>query len=146
MAAQARISGDCFCRSTFLPFSSLSSIATLSWFATAPNASKIRYSYVFTADREDLTAFKLPKAITGATKVRLTFTKLTRSELGRNPYRAGVRTFEVSSEVTTSSPGGTHVEPKTTPPGISDYTDIVKILLAYTGWHWPSSAGRFATR
>lgn len=104
---------------------------------SAPNESKIRYSYTFTADREDVTTFKLPKPVAGATKVRLTFTKLTRSSLGRNPYRAGVRNFEVSSSVTTSVPGGTHIEPKTTPPGIDDYTDIVKILLAYAGWHWP---------
>lgn len=107
---------------------------------SAPNASKIRYSYSFIADREDTTTFKLKKAITGATKVRLTFTRLTRSSLGRNPYRAGVRKLEVSSAVTTSVDGGTHVEPKTSPPAISDYTDIVKILLAYAGWHWPRKA------
>lgn len=113
---------------------------------SAPNHSRIRYSYAFTADREDLTEFKLPKPIAGATKVRLTFTKLTKSSyggtFGTSPYRAGVRKFEVSSQISTTVDGGTHVEPKTSPPRISDYTDIVKILLAYAGWYWPSEASR----
>lgn len=110
---------------------------------SAPNASKIRYSYSFKASREGTTTFKLPTPITGATKVRLTFTNLYRSSLRRSgeggPYRAGVRNFEVSNASTTTVDGGTHIEPETTPPGIDDYTDIVKILLAYAGWHWPSS-------
>jgi hypothetical protein len=109
---------------------------------SAPNLSKIRYSYTFTASREGLTTFKLPKAIAGATKVRLSFTNLTRSSLGSNPYRAGVRNFEVAGSVSTTVDGGTHLEPKTSPPGITDYTDVVKILLAYGGWHWPSSAAK----
>lgn len=104
---------------------------------SAPNFSKIRYSYTFRASREATTTFKLPTAITGATKVRLTFTNLTQSQLGSNPYRAGVRTFEVAGSVSTTVDGGTHLEPKTSPPGITDYTDVVKTLLAYGGWHWP---------
>lgn len=113
---------------------------------SGPNFSKIRYSYSFTAKREALTTFKLPTAITGATKVRLTFTKLMRTSISGSgiggPYRAGVRTFEVSSAVTTTTDGGTHLEPTTTPPGITDYTDVIKTLLAYAGWHWPSEASR----
>lgn len=109
---------------------------------SAPNASGIRYSYSFKADREDVTSFKLPKPVKGATKVRLSFTRLTRSSLGRNPYRAGVRTFEVSSQVSTTVDGGTHVEPKSRPPRIYDYTDVVKTLLAYAGWHWPLSGSK----
>lgn len=113
---------------------------------SAPNHSKIRYSYAFTADREDTTTYKLPKAIPGATKIRLTFTKLTRSSYagtyGTNPYRAGVRMLEISSQVSTTVDGGTHTEPKTSPPGISDYSDVVKILLAYAGWYWPTEASR----
>ena len=110
---------------------------------SAPNGSGIRYSYSFKAGREATTTFKLPKAISGATKVRLAFTNLYRSSLrGGNPdfgpYRAGVRNFEVSSAVTTTVDGGTHLEPTTSPPGITDYTDVVKTLLAYAGWHWPS--------
>lgn len=113
---------------------------------SAPNHSRIRYSYSFTADREDLTTYKFPKPVTGGTKIRLTFTKLTRSSYagtyGTNPYRAGVRSVEISSSVTTTVDGGTHTEPRLRPPGIEDYADIVKILLAYAGWYWPKEATR----
>src|SRR5262249_37160063 len=56
IAAQARISGDCFCRRMFLPLSILSSIATLSPVATAPKASKKAIFSVRSA------SFRSPKA------------------------------------------------------------------------------------
>lgn len=118
---------------------------------SGPNHSKIRYSYSFTANEETVTSFKFPKPVPGATRVRVTFTKLARSSYvgaagptssGKAPYRAGVRNLEVSGEVSTTVDGGTHPEPRTSPPRIQDYTDIVKILLAYAGWYWPMETTR----
>lgn len=107
-----------------------------------PNGADIRFSWSFNAVREGSTTFNFPTPIPGATKVRVTFTKLSRSAIGPYYYRAGLRTLEVSSSVTTTVDGGSHLEPDTTPPGVNDYTDIVKILLAYAGWHWAPDAAR----
>ena len=107
---------------------------------SAPNGSDIRFLTSFHVANEETKAVSF-KAIVGATKMRLTFTNLCNSGIGTYHYRAGVRSFKVSgaagTAVTTTDPGGTHVEPKTSPPGIQDYADIVKILLAYAGFYWP---------
>ena len=110
---------------------------------SAPNGANIPYVYAFDADRESSTSYSLPKPIEGATKVRVSFTNLTNSGIGPYKYRAGVRTLEISSQTTTTKDGGTHTEPKTSPPGYGDFTDIVKILLAYGGFFWPSDAAAF---
>jgi len=107
---------------------------------SAPNGSNIRFLTHFHVDNEATISASLPKAIAGATKVRLTFTNLCNSGIGPWVYRAGVRSFKVSSAVSKSTPGGTHTEPRTTPPAISDYTDIVKLFLAWAGFYWPREA------
>jgi hypothetical protein len=103
----------------------------------APNGSDIRFLTSFHVNNEQTVAFSLPKPITGATKMRLTFTNLCNSGIGPYYYRAGVRSFKVSGVVSHSSPGGTRDVPATTPPGIRDYTDIVKLFLAWAGFYWP---------
>jgi hypothetical protein len=105
---------------------------------SAPNHSDVRYLYSFHVNAETTTTYKFKKPVSGATKVRLTFTHLTNSGMGQFKYRAGVRSFKVSGEVTTTKDGGTHTEPKTSPPGYGDYTDIVKMLLAWAGFYWPA--------
>lgn len=107
---------------------------------SAPNGSNIRFLAQFHVANEQTVSFKVPTAIKGATAMRLTFTNLYNSGMGPYPYRAGVRSFKVSSVVSSTKSGGTHVEPLTSPPGISDYTDIVKILLAWAGFYWPREA------
>ena len=107
---------------------------------SAPNGSNVRYVHSFKVVREGVTEYALPTPIPGATKVRISFTNLTNSGIGPYKYRAGVRDFEVSSQVSKTVDGGTHIEPRTSPPGYADYTDIVKVLLAYGGFFWPSDS------
>ena len=110
---------------------------------SAPNGSNIRFVSHFHVDNEETVAFTI-KPIAGATKMRLTFTNLCNSGIGPYRYRAGVRSFKISgavgTTVTTTTPGGTHTEPKTSPPAIWDYTDAVKLMLAYAGFYWPREA------
>lgn len=113
---------------------------------SAPNGSNIRYLKTLHVNRGELVAFSLPKPITKATKVRVTFTNLSNSGIGPYRYRAGVRSLKVASVVSKTVSGGTHTEPKTSPPGIADYTDIVKILCAWGGFYWPREPkGAFRT-
>jgi hypothetical protein len=110
---------------------------------SAPNGSNIRFVTRFHVNNEETKAVAF-KAIAGATKIRLTFTNLCNSGIGTYRYRAGVRSFKVSgavgTTVTTTTPGGTHIEPLTAPPRIYDYTDIPKLVLAYAGFYWPREA------
>jgi len=112
---------------------------------SAPNGSNIRFLTSFHVANEETKTVSF-KAIAGATKMRLTFTNLCNSGIGPYRYRAGVRSFKVSGVVSHSSPGSTHVEPKTSPPMIRDYVDAVKLMLAYAGFYWPREATHaFAT-
>ena len=105
------------------------------------NGAAIPYLYTFTVAREKKTEYHLPAEVKGATKLRLTFHNLSNSTIGPYHYRAGVRSLEITAGSTTV-PGPTVVTPATTPPGITDYVDIVKILLAYAGWYWPRDKAR----
>lgn len=69
------------------------------------------------------------------TAVRFSFTDLYDFGLGHPyRYRAAVRTFEVSTQVTVTTDGGTHTE-----GNFGDYSEIVKRLLAYGGFYWPQA-------
>lgn len=115
--------------------------------ASAPNGANIRYVMSLRVAKETETVIKLPREYSGVTKVRLCFTNLYDSGTRPYRYRAGVRRFEVTGSVTTVTDGGTHVEPRTAPPGFEDYSDIIKHLLAYGGWHWPvETDAAFTTR
>lgn len=106
-----------------------------------PNGANIPFVQTAKVAKDGTTTIKLKTPVAGATKVRIAFTNLY--DTGHaNPYRyrAGLRDFQVASTVTTTTDGGTHMEPKTRPPGYDDYADIIKHLLAYAGWHWNTSA------
>jgi hypothetical protein len=92
--------------------------------------------HALTTDDDGTTEFVFGTPITDATKIRLTFHGLTNSGLGPFPYRAGVRDVHVltGSSVSTTVDGGTHRE-----GNYGDYTDIVKLMLAYGGFYWPST-------
>lgn len=83
----------------------------------------------------------LPKAYANATKVRITFTDLYDTGIGRYRWRAGLRDLAISSTVTTSSvvSGGYRTD-----GNYGDYTDIIKWLCAWGGFFWPPD--RFAPR
>lgn len=108
---------------------------------SAPNGANIRYVGHCSARDGELKYYKFPKTYLNATKIRLTFHHLYNSGLGPYPYRAGCRNVEVSfgSEVvetvqstTTNSLKGNY----------NDYTDIVKLLLAWGGFYWPHDSAR----
>jgi hypothetical protein len=78
---------------------------------------------------------RLPNAVHNVTKVRVTFSHLWDSGIGLNyPYRAAIRSIEVSADVSVAHDGGTHWEGQ-----YSDYTDLVKWWLAWAGWFWPTN-------
>lgn len=108
-----------------------------------PNGANIPFVTTAKAPRDGWTTVKFKTNITGVTKVRIALTNLYDTGVA-NPYRyrSGIRDFQVSGPVTTTVDGGTHVEPLTRPPGFNDYSDIIKTLLAYAGWHWPTNAAR----
>lgn len=99
----------------------------------------IRFVAVAKVKKNGVTEIKLPKGITGATRVRLTFTDLMDTGIGRFQYRAGVRDVQVlgSVSVSTSRDGGTELH-----GNYGDYTDIVKWACAWGGLHWPLGATR----
>lgn len=96
----------------------------------------IRFVTAFTAAAGDWTYWGFPP-IAGVTAVRLTFTNLFDSGIGTYRWRAGVHAVDVlaTSSYTTVTDGGTHWEGNYT-----DYTDVVKQLLAYGGFYWPASS------
>jgi hypothetical protein len=108
--------------------------------ASRPNGGNIPYVKSLTVGREQVATIQLPTTYKNVTKVRVAFTHLYDSGTVPYRYRCGVRDFQVSGTTTVTKDGGTHTEPFTSPPGFSDYSDIVKILLAYAGWHWPQEA------
>lgn len=116
--------------------------------ATAtPNGANIRYVQSFTAAANTTTYFKLADSILGTTKVRFTFRHLYNSRQAdpgypNNTYRAAAVAAQVSGNLTLNPSVGTHKE-----GDYGDYSEIVKRLLAYGGFHWPKdSALAFQTK
>lgn len=102
----------------------------------------IRYVTKIRVGKSGLTTIKLPRVFTGVTKVRITFSHLWNSGIGRNyPYRAAIKNVEVntSTSVSKTVDGGVHYEGT-----YSDYTDIVKWWLAWAGWFWPATQAQGA--
>jgi hypothetical protein len=83
---------------------------------------------------------ELPR-IYNADQVRIIFTNLQNSGLGRNPYRAALYEFQVLADV----PPRTEVikeekerdVERLIEGNIGDYTDIIKVLAAWSGFYWP---------
>lgn len=106
---------------------------------SAPNGANIPYVATAIVDLNGMAEFVFSKAYDNATAVRFTFTDLYNSGLGPYPYRAGVRTVEITSKVTKVT------GPSTTTGNYSDYSEIVKLLLAYGGFYWPQNGVQYLT-
>ena len=109
----------------------------------APNDSNRPYIKTFTTARNhNWITVDMPQMYE-ADQVRLTFTNLYPSGLGTNDYRAAVYEFEVDSYVeahTITEVVETEEQVDVLIPGnIADYTSIIKILTAYSGFFWPHS-------
>lgn len=101
----------------------------------APNGSDIPYVKRITVGLNQDISVDLGKTYAGATAVRLCFHNLYNSQIGPYVYRAGVRKFQVTATATTTVPSGTHLV-----GNFGDYTDIVKQLLVWAGFHWNKSS------
>ena len=106
--------------------------------STTPNQSNIKYVKSQTIGANTRTVIKLGTKVTAATKVRLTFTNLYNSKLGsegfpKHTYRAAIYGTRVSGNYAVYPNTGTHIE-----GDFGDYSEIVKRLLAYGGFHWPN--------
>lgn len=97
---------------------------------SAPNGANIPYCGMTTANKDSIARFKFGKNFPKVTRVRFTFTNLWNSGDGPFPYRAAVREVSVFSPKTVDN--GYH-------GNYDDYSDIVKLLLAWGGFHWPRS-------
>jgi hypothetical protein len=108
----------------------------------APNGSDIRYVSAFSVGDGVVKQFRLPQTFVGTTKIRLTFHHLYNSGIGPFVYRAGCRDFQVAVGTTTETASSTtHTE-----GNYGDYTDIVKLFLAYGGFYWPADTKRAVLR
>lgn len=82
----------------------------------------------------------LPKVYSGVTKIRVTFADLWDSGIGKYTYRAGCRDLQVFGSVTEP----TYYVPKIWIGNVKDYTDCVRWLLSWGGFHWPTDATGFS--
>jgi hypothetical protein len=98
----------------------------------------IRFLKAFTIEKGDEMKVKLPKKIKNAKKVRITLTDLYNSGIGYYRYRGGIRSVEVSGEMTTVVDGGTRIV-----GNYKDYSDIVRWLCAWGGFYWPQEGHRY---
>lgn len=111
-----------------------------------PNGSNKPYvKSGWVPNNENWFEITLPR-VYNADRVHIIFTNLVNSGLGRNPYRAALYEFQVLADV----PPRTEVikTEKTrdvefiVPGNIADYTDIIKVLAAWSGWYWPYGSPR----
>ena len=104
-----------------------------------PNGSdKLYVKKVTIPKNEDWFNIDLDRSY-NADEVWLIFTNLAFSGLGTYPYRAGVKEFQVmgyTPDQTTTIDVTTEVE-TLVPGNIEDYTDIIKVFAAWSGFYWP---------
>lgn len=107
------------------------------------SGAAIRYVMSERIGNNKYKTFKLPKVYKDAVAVRITFSDLYDSNIGRYQYRAGcrdVQVYKVTSDIiTTTIDGGYHIE-----GNYGDYTDIIKWFLVWAGFYWPSSGTGYA--
>jgi hypothetical protein len=110
--------------------------------SSSPNAANIRYVHSFQVAANSRTVMLLGDTITDCTKVRLTFRHLYNSHFGTpefptQVYRAAAYSTRVSGNYALTPGTGTHVE-----GDYGDYSEIIKLLLAWGGFHWPNDASQ----
>jgi hypothetical protein len=110
----------------------------------APNGSNIRYIKTFTTARNNNWITVDLDRVYNADEIRVVFTNLAYSGLGRNPYRAAVyelraHHFQPSTVKTVTTEFTDEIE-TFVPGNANDYVDIVKLFLAWSGWFWPQDS------
>jgi hypothetical protein len=95
----------------------------------------IRYVASFTVDKGAIETFRLPKQYSNITQIRFTFAQLPWYGYGlRYTHHAGINAVYYSSSVSLQDQPGLFKH-----GNYSDYTDIVKWLVSWGGWFWPSA-------
>lgn len=84
--------------------------------------------------RFDLT---LPHVYKKVTAIRITFTRLMDTRVGKYPFRAGLGDMEIYTSDDASTLGFAKDSVLKTVGNYHDYTDIVKWVGAWGGWFWP---------
>ena len=113
-----------------------------------PNLSDSRYVLKTTVPRsEDWVTIDLPETY-NADRVRLTFTDLQWfGRIAGGDYRAGVYEFQAMAHTAaTTTTTNEIVEEQVVENkdgNIDDYTDIVKLLVAWAGFYWPNPPALF---
>ena len=132
--------------------------------ASAPNGSNVPYVLSTPVNNpngvSDLVKITLPQAYPNVERIRLTFYNLQDSGLGTYQYRAAVSEVYAWAESATSSRTAPTPAPSTVvdsngnliknaeivtgagdhPGEYEDYTDIVKLICAWSGFFWPQGA------
>lgn len=88
------------------------------------------------ADRFYALDTNLPEVM-GATKIRLTFSRLHQSEVGEHPFRAGLRQMQVYTAASVDDLSYVDGTKHRVVGNYSDYTHIVKWCCAWAGFYWP---------
>lgn len=108
--------------------------------ASGPNGSNIAYVATGRVSKDGLVTFTLPADVGNVDRVRFTFTDLWNSAVGQFKYRAAVRNVEVRGTTPTLVPGGVDKQ-----GNYGDYTDIVRMILAWGGFYWPQGGIMYLT-
>lgn len=108
-----------------------------------PNDSDTKYVMKLNVSSENWQTIDLPDTY-NADRVRLTFTDLQWfGKISGGDYRAGVREFQVRA-FTPATTTTTEVEEEIVENeegNITDYTDIIKLLISWAGFYWPEGTG-----
>lgn len=102
------------------------------------NGSKIKFMTSRSVGKGEEISIKLPKKIRNATKVRITVHELYNVGVGSMRFRAGIREVRVATDMERVPDNGTHLE-----GNYKDYSDIVRWLLSWGGWYWPTANHRY---
>lgn len=96
----------------------------------------IPYVYTTIADRNISFEHVLKRVYPDVTKMRLTFSRLQDNRIGEHPFNAGLREVHIYTGLR-SDLGFAQKSFAKSVGNISDYTDVVKWVLAWCGWFWP---------
>lgn len=108
--------------------------------ASGPNGADIPYVHESRIGRDEAITWAFSQLYTNVDAVRVTFTDLYNSGIGPYVYRAGVRDIQVGGGTPTLVGGGVDRR-----GNYGDYSDIIKVLLAWGGFYWPQNGKMYLT-
>lgn len=94
---------------------------------SAPNGANIPYVSPFNTLGDGFSIKVGFQPVKNVTRIRVTFHNLVRTSVGPYVYRAGVRELAADAQVIPMKKVGNY----------GDWSDIIKLILAWGGFHWP---------